>query len=71
MEPLLLSVREAAAAISCSRATFYKLLHQGRIQGVKLGGRTLIPVESLKAYARALETDSPFCKVTSISPTPP
>lgn len=58
MEPILISVTEAASAIGCCRATLYKLLAQGRLRAVKEGRRTLIPVTSLKAYARALETEA-------------
>jgi excisionase family DNA binding protein len=53
-EPLLLSVLDAASVIGISRATMFKLLKAGSVQAVKLGRRTLIPMQSLRDYVADL-----------------
>lgn len=53
MEPsaarLAFSVADACAASSLGRTTIYNLIANGRLRAVKIGGRTLIPTESLAA----------------------
>lgn len=41
------SIREACAATSLGRTTVYAHIAAGRLQAVRVGGRTLIPAESL------------------------
>lgn len=53
-EPILVSVNDACAMISCSRPTLYKFIRESRVRAVRSGGRTLIPLDSLKEYAAAL-----------------
>jgi len=43
------SVAEACAASSLGRTTLYSHIAAGRLKAVRVGGRTIIPVESLKA----------------------
>jgi len=57
-EAILVSVNKASAMISLSRPTLYKLMNSGAIHAVKSGGRTLIPVQSLRDYAASLATYS-------------
>lgn len=52
--PALLSVREAMARLSVSRAGLYTLLGQGRLQALKLGSRTLIPATELERFVADL-----------------
>lgn len=51
IEPLKLafSIREACAASSLGKTTLYLHINSGRLKVVRVGGRTLIPSESLHA----------------------
>jgi prophage regulatory protein len=51
---LLVSIRDAAIALGVSRATIYKLLKIGKLKGVRLGGRSMIPTQVLRGYAESL-----------------
>lgn len=53
-ETLLLTVNEAAAVLRVSRATLYNLLNSGAFGAVKIGTRTLIAPEALRAYVASL-----------------
>ena len=46
---LAYSIREACAASSLSRTTIYLNISKGRLKAVRIGGRTVIPAESLNA----------------------
>ena len=46
---LAFSIREACSASSLGRTTIYKHIATGRLQAVRVGGRTVIPAESLRA----------------------
>jgi excisionase family DNA binding protein len=48
--PRLLSVSDAAAALSLSRASLYKELTAGRLRTVHVGRRRLVPESALAAY---------------------
>lgn len=43
------SIREACAASSLGRTTLYSHISAGRLRAVRIGGRTVIPAESLHA----------------------
>ncbi|MFC3173955.1 helix-turn-helix domain-containing protein [Novosphingobium bradum] len=43
------SIREACQASSLGRTTLYKHIAAGRVQAVRIGGRVIIPAESLQA----------------------
>lgn len=49
MEPIVTSVNDAARALSLGRTSIYALINEGRLETVKLGRRTLIKVESIRA----------------------
>jgi excisionase family DNA binding protein len=49
-EPLLISVRQAAAELPCGRDTMYELIRQGRIRSVRIGRRLLVPRTELEAF---------------------
>lgn len=52
---LLLSIDEAAAALSIDRSNLYKLLNRGELRSVVVGKRRrLIPVAALEEYVDAL-----------------
>ncbi len=44
---LAFSIREACAASSLGKTTLYTHINSGRLKAIRLGGRTLIPAESL------------------------
>lgn len=48
-EKLAYSIKEAVAASSLSRSTIYSHIAAGRLSAVRVGGRTVIPAESLRA----------------------
>lgn len=49
VQKLAYSIREACQASSLGRTTIYSLIGQGRLQAVRVGGRTVIPADSLTA----------------------
>ncbi len=55
MKQLMLSVDEAAKALSIGKTKLYSELSAGRIVGVKLGKRTLITRESIENYISTLD----------------
>lgn len=42
------SVKDAAAACGLSRSTLYRLIGEGQLTPVRLGGRTLLPAEQIE-----------------------
>lgn len=48
MEPLALSINDAARALSLGRTSIYAMIGDGRLQAFKLGRRTLIKMESIR-----------------------
>lgn len=48
-QKLAYSIRDACEASSLGRTTIYALIGAGRLQAVRIGGRTVIPAESLHA----------------------
>lgn len=49
MDTVLASITEASKMLSVGRSTLYRLIGDGRLQTVKIGRRTLIPVSSIRA----------------------
>ena len=52
--PILVSPDRAAAMIGCGKTYLYELINAGEIEAKKQGRSTVIPVESLRAYAASL-----------------
>jgi excisionase family DNA binding protein len=46
---LAYSIREACEASSLGKTTIYSLIAVGRLRTIRIGGRTIIPAESLHA----------------------
>lgn len=44
---LAFSIREACEASSLCKTTLYTHINSGRLKAIRVGGRTLIPAESL------------------------
>ena len=48
-EPLLMSIADARTALGgISRTTLYRLIRSGKLEGVELGGRSLVTVASVR-----------------------
>jgi excisionase family DNA binding protein len=45
--PLAYSIKDACSASSLGRTTLYSYIAAGRLKAIRVGGRTLIPAESL------------------------
>jgi len=43
------SIRQACQASSLSKSTIYNHIAAGRLRAVRVGGRTIIPAEALRA----------------------
>ncbi len=48
MEPLAVSINEAARALGLGRTSIYAMIADGRLEAVKIGRRTLVRVESIR-----------------------
>lgn len=48
------SVNQTAALLSCGRSTVYELLKAGKLEAVKLGGRTLVLDASIRDMLASL-----------------
>jgi len=57
---LAYSIREACQASSLGKTTLYSHIANGRLRAVRIGGRTVIPSESLHALINgdACETET-------------
>jgi excisionase family DNA binding protein len=54
IDPIFLSVKDAAKALSLSSKAVYRLMDQGEIENTWHGTRRLVFTESLRAYAERL-----------------
>lgn len=48
---LAYTIAEACHAVGIGRSKLYELISQGRVETRKIGSRTIIPAESLRALA--------------------
>lgn len=53
MEPVLITVNEAAEALRIGRTTVYRLIREGQLGTVQIGSRRLVTVASVRACANA------------------
>jgi excisionase family DNA binding protein len=51
MDPLLVSINDAAQMLSLGRTSVYGLIKDGRLATVKMGRRTLVRVDSIRRVA--------------------
>ena len=54
LEPAFLTIPGTKHFLSLSQASIYRLMGLGRLEARKAGGRTLITMESAKAFASTL-----------------
>lgn len=53
MEPIGLGIKDTGASLGgLSRATIYRLIGAGKLEALKIGARTIITTESIKALAK-------------------
>jgi excisionase family DNA binding protein len=51
-EPLAASVEEASTLLGVGRSTVVRMLREGKLPRVKLGARTLIPMDAIRSLVR-------------------
>lgn len=51
MERVLVTIEEAATALGVGRSTVYKLMNTGELTSAKIGRRSLLTAERVRAYA--------------------
>ena len=51
MEPILISVNDAAQILNLGRTSIYSLINAGRLTTVKVGRRTLVRMDSVRKLA--------------------
>jgi excisionase family DNA binding protein len=52
-EPLTVSIRTAATMLGIGRSTLYELLGADEIETIRVGGRRLVMMTSLKAFVES------------------
>ena len=50
MPPLVLTIPETTRVLSTSRSAIYRYLKAGRLRAIKVGTRTLIPMDSAREF---------------------
>jgi len=53
MQPITCSVDDAAKAIGIGRVTLYKYIKTGKVESVRVGGRRLVKIDSIKRLVGA------------------
>ncbi len=53
MEPLAVSINDAARALGLGRTSIYTMIGDGRLEAFKLGRRTLVKTESIRRLVAA------------------
>ena len=53
MEALVVSINDAAKALSLGRTSIYAMISDGRLEAFKLGRRTLVKAESIRRLVAA------------------
>ena len=58
LEPLAVTIPQACHLTGLARSSIYREIGAGRIKAVKAGKRTLLPMDSLRAWLAALPQSS-------------
>ncbi len=56
MDPINLSIIDAARTLGVGRSKLYELINAGQLETVKLGTRTLVRVASIRAFSDSLSS---------------
>jgi excisionase family DNA binding protein len=59
-EPLTVSIRTAATMLGIGRSTLYELLGAEEIETIRVGGRRLVMMASLKAFVESKRDTTTF-----------
>lgn len=54
IEPVLVDTETARHMLGIGKTTLFALLNAGKLRRVKLGKKTLVPVESIRLFATSL-----------------
>lgn len=54
---LALSAVEAASVLGLSRTMVYRLISDGRLRSVRVGGRVLVPLDAVHDFLRLPQTN--------------
>ena len=73
IEPLLVTIQHTSHLIGRCNATVYGLIGAGRLEAVKSDGRTLVKMDSIKAYVDDLPkaTIAATAQAHADAPAPP
>ena len=55
MEPLAVSINDAAKTLGLGRTSIYAMINDGRLDAFKLGRRTLVTTESIRRLVTAAQ----------------
>ena len=55
IEPVLVDTETARRMLGVGKTTLFALFAEKKIRRVKLGSKTLVPIESIKEFAAGLE----------------
>lgn len=53
MQLITCSVDDAAKALGIGRVTLYKYINEGRVESIRIGGRRLVKIDSLRRLVDA------------------
>lgn len=56
MEPISVTVRDACSLIGVGRTKLYELIGNGQIEAIRIGGRRLVKVSSIRALVDEAST---------------
>jgi len=59
MEPIAISINDAAKVLGLGRTSIYAMIADGRLEAFKVGRRKLVRVESIKRLVAKPEYDGP------------
>ncbi|MEV4990199.1 helix-turn-helix domain-containing protein [Pseudarthrobacter sp. LMD1-1-1.1] len=62
MEPVFVAIHEAAEALGIGRTMTYQLIKEGDLATAKIGRRSLVTAESVRAYAARVSSKEPAGK---------
>lgn len=65
-ETVFLTIKACCARYSITRTRAYNLLTTGKLNAVRLAGRTLIQTESADAFFRTLPPWTPACGIGAL-----
>lgn len=55
IDPVLVNTETAGRMLGIGKTTLFSLFNEGKLRRVKLGKKTLVPVESIREFAASLE----------------